>query len=92
MEFKIWNCRKRKYNVDIKITKNVDNIASYRDQINRLRRLDFNEQATYPNINALKIINDVAVYILIALLGFCTWFFKTVFGEHRKMYNFFNHI
>ena len=40
--------------------------------------------------NALKIINDVAVYILIALLGFCTWFFKTVFGEHRKMYNFFN--
>lgn len=40
--------------------------------------------------NALKIINDVAVYLLLAFVGFITWFFKSVFSEHKKMYEFYS--
>ncbi len=40
--------------------------------------------------DALKIINDVAVYLLLALVGFLTWFFKNIFSEHKKMYDFYS--
>jgi len=40
--------------------------------------------------NLFKIINDFAVYLLIAIVGFFTWFFKNIFSEHKKMFDYYN--